>query len=253
MSRVYLFDGTLSGFQSVLPVLWNISKTGDRLQSIDSYIPGIFEEAVPLDPSVDHYQPALSDEAYNEAVKRLLYAFSDSRTNAFEQTPSFLFYVRNNGLSALTHFAEPCVNIVTKAARRTAGEAHKLKGLLRFRKIGSIFYGPYFSRSFVLPMLSEHFRKRLPGQQWILHDTERSTGIFYNGHVPVQAFFDETQILELTALYEKNGLEDPFEALWKSYFDNIAIEYRKNPKLQQSFMPKQYWKYIPEVSGRLKK
>ena len=253
MSKVYLFDGTLEGFQSVIPVLWNISQTGDRLQSTDSYNPGIFEESALIDPSICTSQPSIADETYNEAVKRLLYAFSSGETSAIEQTPTYLCYVRTNGSYSFTHFAEPCVNIVTKAAKRTAGEAHKLKGLLRFRKVGDIFYGPYFSRAFVLPMLSEHFRKRLSNQQWILHDTERSTGIFYNGHVPRQAFFNKEQILELTATYEKNGRCDPFETLWKSYFDNIAIEYRKNPKLQQSFMPKQYWKYIPEVSDRVKK
>ena len=253
MSTLYIFDGTLETYQAIIPVLWNTAQNGDTLQSSENYIPGFFETPVMIDACHDNSLPELSDPLFKEAFNTLLYCFASGKTEAIEKTPAFLYYVRKNGHSALTHLAEPSVNTIIKAARRTVGEAHKLKGLLRFRQIGNVFYGPYFSRSFVLPMLSDHFRSRLSNQQWILHDTQRGTGIFYNGKETQQAFFDELEVHELTALYEKAGAEDSFEALWKKYFDTIAIEYRKNPKLQQSFMPKQYWKYISEVSDRVKK
>lgn len=252
MSTLYIFDGTLETYQAIIPVLWNTAQNGDRLQSSENYIPGFFETPVILDPHIQPAQPATNDPMLKEVKNTLLYAFSSGYAEAVEQTPAFLYYVRKNGYSALTHLAEPSVNTITKAARRTAGEAHKLKGLLRFRQMRSILYGPYFSRSFVLPILGDHFKDRLSNQQWIIHDTERSTGIFYNGKEIRQAFFDEMEVHELTALYEKAGAEDSFETLWKKYFATIAIDYRKNPKLQQSFMPKQYWKFIPEVADRFK-
>ncbi|HPS30062.1 MAG TPA: TIGR03915 family putative DNA repair protein [bacterium] len=252
MSTLYLFDGTLETYQSILPVLWNLSQDGDRLQPEKDHIPGFFEIPVLLVPDTNPAQPVINDPIFREVKNTLVYAFSSGYADAIEQTPSFLYYVRTNGHAALSHLAEPSVNTIIKAARRTAGEAHKLKGLLRFRQMGNILYGPYFSKSFVLPLLGEHFKDRLSNSQWILHDTERSTGIFYNGKQIRQAFFDEMEVHELTALYEKTGAEDSFEALWKKYFDTIAIEYRKNPKLQRSFMPKQYWRYIPEVAERVK-
>ena len=40
--------------------------------------------------------------------------------------------------------------------------------------------------------------------------------------------------------------EKQFQELWKDYFKNIAIEERKNPRLQKQFMQKRYWKYLTE-------
>jgi len=36
------------------------------------------------------------------------------------------------------------------------------------------------------------------------------------------------------------------QMLWKKYFKSMAIEERKNLKLQQQNMPKKYWKYLVE-------
>ena len=65
-----------------------------------------------------------------------------------------------------------------------------------------------------------------------------------------QAFFDDSKALELEKIYEQANAEDDFEQLWIKYFNTISIRERYNPKLQRSFMPKQYWKFIPEVASR---
>jgi probable DNA metabolism protein len=49
---------------------------------------------------------------------------------------------------------------------------------------------------------------------------------------------------------EKNknaSVNDQWEDLWKHYHKTINNESRDNPKLQKQFMPKRYWKYLPEI------
>ena len=41
-----------------------------------------------------------------------------------------------------------------------------------------------------------------------------------------------------------------FQALWKNYFQTIAIKERENLKLQMKFVPKKYWKYITEMESK---
>ncbi len=43
--------------------------------------------------------------------------------------------------------------------------------------------------------------------------------------------------------------EDFYQKLWRSYFKHINIEERKNLKLQRQFMPKRFWRYLPEKQG----
>ena len=38
-----------------------------------------------------------------------------------------------------------------------------------------------------------------------------------------------------------------YEELWKEYFNNMAIESRKNPKAQKRSMPVRYWKHLTEI------
>ena len=40
--------------------------------------------------------------------------------------------------------------------------------------------------------------------------------------------------------------EKEIQEIWKKYFKHIAIKERKNSKLQKSFMPVRYWKYLVE-------
>ena len=40
--------------------------------------------------------------------------------------------------------------------------------------------------------------------------------------------------------------ERHYRRLWKSYFENIAIKERTNPRCQKNFMPVRYWKHLTE-------
>ena len=38
-----------------------------------------------------------------------------------------------------------------------------------------------------------------------------------------------------------------FRALWKHFYDTVAIEARYNPRCRMNFMPKRYWNQLPEM------
>ena len=46
--------------------------------------------------------------------------------------------------------------------------------------------------------------------------------------------------------YSEDELE--YRRLWLAFFDHIAIEARKNPRLQMQLIPKRYWADTPELS-----
>lgn len=123
--------------------------------------------------------------------------------------------------------------------RRASREYHRMLGLVRFKDLGSgTFYSAIEPDNNILSPLSQHFLERLSDQKWILHDNRRHVAAFFNG----------TDLWE--GPLENNGLSafsDPFESYWKTYYDAIAIEARKNEKRRQGFMPKKYWGHLPEM------
>ena len=42
-------------------------------------------------------------------------------------------------------------------------------------------------------------------------------------------------------------ITDRFEDLFKTYYKATTIEARKNPRLQNSWMPKRYYKHLTEI------
>jgi probable DNA metabolism protein len=43
--------------------------------------------------------------------------------------------------------------------------------------------------------------------------------------------------------------EARYQALWKRFYDTIAIEGRINPRCRMTHMPKRYWENMLEVEG----
>jgi probable DNA metabolism protein len=134
-------------------------------------------------------------------------------------------------------------------------EIDRLKGLLRFSPGDNGVYTALCSPDhFVLPALAEHFCRRFAGSPWALIDEKRRL-------VLLRPTGEEACLLPLEegqARLHSPGSSpclaspgravesDPWEHLWKHYFKTINNPARENPCLQRRFMPRRYWKYLPE-------
>ncbi|MDR2489657.1 MAG: TIGR03915 family putative DNA repair protein [Desulfovibrio sp.] len=133
-------------------------------------------------------------------------------------------------------------------AAKVAGERHRMYGFARFQKTAE---GVYFSslapKYNVLPLLLQHFADRFGGQQWILYDTARAYGAFFNGR-EFQELFLNPEHLRDGQLHNVSPAEDEkrVQTLWKSYFKAIAVQERLNPALQRRCMPRRYWCHLTE-------
>lgn len=127
--------------------------------------------------------------------------------------------------------------------RSVGREAHRFKGFLRFQELqDNYWYAGLEPDHCIVPLLAAHCRERFPEQQWIIHDTKRDIAMIYsNNQTTLYTHTELHDIHEHLSVQEKQ-----YQSLWKTFFKNIAIIERKNPKLQQQFMPKKYWKYLVE-------
>lgn len=135
---------------------------------------------------------------------------------------------------------DPTVRTVLAAAHRVRHEIHRLMGFLRFSPGPG---GRYIARCapdhFTLPGLAGHFLQRFGGAPWLIVDERRSLRMF---STPC----GEVRLLPLPEDQGEVPEADPWEALWRGYHQSISNERRANPALQRQFMPRRYWKYLPE-------
>lgn len=130
--------------------------------------------------------------------------------------------------------------ILTRAVHHLTGEAHQLKGFVRFSDYGGVLVGEITPKNRVLPLLRPHFCQRLSGEAFLLYDKAHREGLFYADHKW------KIRPVEHLDLAEPEQAELECRALWRSFYQTIAIESRYNPKLRMSNLPKRYWENMTE-------
>lgn len=123
---------------------------------------------------------------------------------------------------------------------KVTGEAHKLKGFLRFMESkDKALYAPYSPDNDITDMLMEHFAERLKSEKFVIHDVKRKIAGMYNGKEWIMNYVGEAEVY--LSEYEK-----AFENLWKKYYVAVNIKERPHEKQMKGYMPVRYWKFLPE-------
>jgi hypothetical protein len=149
---------------------------------------------------------------------------------------------RREAEKVITDRCDPAAGIVLDASWKVWKETDRLFGLLRFSPSSA---GVHIARCtpdhFVLPALAEHFALRFgTGTPWAIIDERRNIALCcVPGGEPLLVRSPSSE-LSLSG-------PDPWENLWCNYHQTINNESRSNPGLQRQFMPRRYWKYLPEM------
>ena len=129
---------------------------------------------------------------------------------------------------------------VNKFVKQVLNERHKYLGVLRFKEMKD---GTMFStiepKNNILPILIYHFKNRMKREKFAIFDKGRKMIVYYDTK-KVEIFFVKS--LEI----EWSDEEIEYSELWKTFHKSISIKERENKKLQQSNLPKYYWKHLIE-------
>ncbi|MDD3946310.1 MAG: TIGR03915 family putative DNA repair protein [Clostridia bacterium] len=158
-----------------------------------------------------------------------------------EKIFNYLQLLFRYGRAVLTMYANPEVIAFRDVYNKVMHEVHRFTGFLRFQELASGVYYSYFGGdNDIIELLMPHFKTRLNTQKFILHDIKRGKLTYWDGAaihlVPapdtVNILLSDNEIL--------------FSSLWKQYHKNVAIDGRKNLKLQTRLVPKKYRWFMNE-------
>lgn len=152
----------------------------------------------------------------------------------------FLAMGYERGPAFLRDLTDDRVAILGKALTHLKGEAHLLRGFVRFSDLGGVLVGEIGPKNRVLPLLRGHFCARYSGERFVLYDRTHREALFYEPRrwaiVPLEEFSPAAPGQE----------ERDYRALWRRFYDTVAIEGRYNPKCRMTHMPKRYWHLMTE-------
>jgi len=149
-----------------------------------------------------------------------------------------------------TNFANQSVLKVSQLEKKVLREAEHTLMFLRFEKAADgTWFAPVSPKYDILPLITGHFRNRFADEPWLIYDTRRSYGFYFDTKKLEQIEIENPSFNLISGQLNSSAThkdEDKWQEMWKTYFKQIAIRERTNLKCQQNFMPKRFWKYLTE-------
>ena len=238
---VYYYDGSFEGFLCCIFDSYANKEVLTAIYRDEDRVPTVFaSRSIPTDRD-------LASRVYRKVVKCSPYTADLLRKGFLTCLPDKELYLYRlvvkllrEGPGFLRNFSDETLYPVLRAVRHLNGEAHLLKGFVRFSDLGGVLGGEIEPKNRVLPLLRSHFCARYQGEKFFLYDRTHREALFYaNGKAVIQP-------LEHFQMAPPDETEAHYRLLWKRFYDTIAIKERYNPKCRQTNMPKRYWNTMTE-------
>lgn len=252
-TATYLYDGTFEGLLTVVFEAYARKIWPQQIMAEDQAQPGLFGTTayIPTDTAkADRVWSGLLRKV-SETARTHAYRCFLSELPGVEMTLFAFVRLAFGGQEGVEHnYAADCVRQVDRISKQVHREKHRMEAFVRFQKTADgLFVATINPDHNVLPLISDHFRKRYADQRWLIYDTRRRYGMYYDLQEVIQVSFEAgsrigTGNLPAQVLDEQ---ERVYQSLWQAYYDHVNIPSRKNLKLQLRQLPRRYWKYLPEM------
>lgn len=259
---VFLYDGSYEGLLSCIFAIFK-----ERAAPVDICHESRFQHSL-----LDTLVPVVTQEEWATRVLKGIDDKTEARASSLiyklflSELPNseMLVYqvisaiMRKGNASALENFAEPCILKASQVEKMMDREIHRMHAFVRFQKNQSgVFYAAIEPDFNVLPLIGDHFERRYADQPWLIFDTRRHYGLYYD-QATMSFVMANNPVVSGTAAVQGGFITDDFlggladdkeheyQTLWKNYFHAVNIRERNNTKLHLRHMPRRYWKYLTE-------
>ena len=238
----YYYDGSFDGLLTVIYIAYKdrknnelriIVKTGQLLLGLDDI------NVITNFSKARRVEKAICDKLSQNFLNNIQTCFLSCDRNKDIVIVHTVYKALKQGKEILNSLDEHAF-YVNKLVKQVLNERHRYLGVLRFKEVKD---GTMFStiepKNNVLPILLSHFINRMKREKFAIYDKKRKMIAYYDTK-KVEIFF--VKFLEI----EWSDEEIEYSELWKTFHKSISIKERENKKLQQSNLPKYYWKYLIE-------
>lgn len=250
---IYYYDGSFEGLltavfryyeEKTLPLdIVSPERQGARLFAINRQItsqPALAERVI----------KGLESKTSIKAVRALYRAFLSERRGIEMVILRYIRYAMSSPQNIEEDYSHPDVLSISQINKQIRREVHRMHAFVRFQKTEDELYYAAIEPDFdVIPLIGGHFEERFADQKWLIYDTKRKKGLFYDLACTQEITLENQQTHHLTqdVLPEIRNQQEPlYRLLWQQYFQSVDIQERKNLRLHIKHVPRRYWKYLSE-------
>lgn len=249
---VLTYDGTYEGLLSVVFEVYRLKINVKKIVPEDEWQSNFFDQATPVSTRADwakRVNLGIEKKASKQIAQTLYACFLSEQADISMLLFRFIKKLFDSPIDISDNFADDTVLQIHQIKKKINREVHRMHAFVRFQQTKDDIYYAVIEPDFnVLPLLPEHFLDRYPAQQWLLYDSQRRYGVYYDMEKTEYITFENDDRLQYRQLNASvlDQSEPEYQILWKSYFDSVNIPERRNMKLHIQHVPKRYWKYLSE-------
>lgn len=254
---VFRYDETFEGLLTAVFDAFALKKWPEQVLSRHDVVPLFTSEEYIVftdDKKAERVSNAMKKRLPNIALNQLTYVWFSESPERSSLIFRYLIKLFKTKQDISTNFADPDVLAVKQLAKKVSHERHYLMMFVRFNAIKNqgekVYFATVEPRYNVLPLVVTFFKDRFADQKWAIFDTKRQFGYYFDLKQLDVVTLDEQADLLLDGVINQNYLsaeERKFQKMWYHYCQALTIKERINPKLQRQFMPKRFWKHLPET------
>lgn len=252
-NKVYIYDGSYQGLLTTLYTAFKLREIPVKILAKNKFKKDLFyqEKRIETDlKKAEFFTKQIKEHISAQALNNIFHAYLSEAEKVELYLFRYLFKGFKVGAEVDEYLTKTYVRAVHDLAHKVRHESHRLKGFIRLKEAaGNKYYGAIEPDFKILILLAPHFKKRFSTIDWIIHDKKREKAVIFSKDNSEWLLID----LEKDFEPELSKKEKNIQNLWQSFFEAVTIENRRNPKVQQQFMPKKYWKYLIEKPANYNK
>jgi probable DNA metabolism protein len=246
MLYIYLYDGSFEGLMTAIYETYYSADKPEKIICSQEYEPQLIynvKNIISNSEKSDRVIEAIKTKISLDSLQRIFHVYLSSISDSDTLIYNYIRLGFRLGNKLDMHLHNDIVLKMHKIQRKVTIESHNMLGFIRFKEIKpNLYYSSIEPDHNIISLLAPHFSRRLPSENWIIHDIKREIAAIYNCSEWVITPLINNKMQQL----DNNG-NNHYELLWKEYFNTLAIEERKNLKLQCRMMPRRYWKHLTEL------
>lgn len=236
VDTIYRYDGSYEGFLSaVFESHTRREVPAGYLSGESDFLPLAPVREIATDPDrADRVTRGLAKKAGSRAEMLARLAFLTILPDKEIAIDRFIRFALKTGPKIATMYAHEWVHPLEKAVHHLQEEAHLLTGFLRFSDYDGVLAAVIDPKNQVLPLLAPHFTDRFPREVFMIFDRTHNQLL-----ASVRGKYTITDATGF-ALPTPGESERKTRALWRRFFETIAIHGRENPICQRTHLPLRY-------------
>lgn len=250
--QLVVYDGSFEGWLTAVFDVYAYKFTGVRIQPAFRAQPEAFGNTHTVQPDpekANRVWKGLRQKISANAASQLYKSFLSEIDGIEDTMLRYVQYIFSSKTIVECDYSHPDVLAIQQTSKKVHREKHRMEAFVRFQLTADQLYFSIVQPDFnVLPLISKHFRDRYADQRWLIYDSRRKYGLYYDLQEveTVDIAFNETNDggRNISAVYDDK--EPLYQLLWQQYFSSVNIAARKNMKLHVRHMPKRYWRYLVE-------